>query len=109
MNEVNELLNRLGELEDAPLIWINKKVYDMAQEIKRLNNRVNELEKAVSRKEEEITDLRDEIIDLESKIDESIEYIEENKRTYENDEYCFDDMIDEVTPLLNILKGNDKE
>ena len=36
MGEVNELLNRLGELDEAPLIWINKKVYDMAQEIERL-------------------------------------------------------------------------
>lgn len=37
MNEVNNLLNRLGELDDAPLIWVNKKVYDMAEEIEILN------------------------------------------------------------------------
>lgn len=36
MKEVNDLLKRLGELEDAPLIWVNKKVFDMADEIKRL-------------------------------------------------------------------------
>ena len=43
MEEVNNLLKRLGELEDAPLIWINKKVYDMAQEIKRLKDENEQL------------------------------------------------------------------
>jgi predicted transcriptional regulator len=43
--EVNNLLKRLGELEDAPLIWINKKVYDMAQEIKRLKEENEQLKK----------------------------------------------------------------
>ena len=42
--EVNELLDKLGKLEDAPLIWINKKVYDASKEIERLNNIINELE-----------------------------------------------------------------
>ena len=46
---------------------------------------------------------------FKDRIDKAIEYIEENKRTYENDEYCFDDMIDNVMPLLDILKGVDKE
>ena len=41
MEEVNNLLKRLGELEDAPLIWVNKKIYDMAEEIERLNNIIN--------------------------------------------------------------------
>ena len=45
MKEVNNLLNRLGELDDAPLIWVNKKVYDMAEEIERLNNIINEFDK----------------------------------------------------------------
>lgn len=45
MEEVNNLLKRLGELEDAPLIWINKKVYDMAQEIKRLKEENEQLKK----------------------------------------------------------------
>lgn len=44
MEEVNNLLKRLGELEDAPLIWVNKKVYDMAQEIKRLKEENERLE-----------------------------------------------------------------
>ena len=47
MKEVNDLLKRLGELEDAPLIWINKKVYDMAEEIERLNNIINEIIKCI--------------------------------------------------------------
>jgi len=47
VKEVNNLLNRLGELDDAPLIWVNKKVYDMAEEIERLNNIINELEKDI--------------------------------------------------------------
>lgn len=51
MNEVNNLLNRLGELDDAPLIWVNKKVYDMVEEIERLNNIINELEKWLYKKE----------------------------------------------------------
>ena len=45
--EVNELLDKLGKLEDAPLIWINKKVYDTPKEIERLNNIINELEEYI--------------------------------------------------------------
>lgn len=45
MEEVNNLLKRLGELEDAPLIWINKKVYNMAQEIKKLKEENEQLKK----------------------------------------------------------------
>ena len=36
--------------------------------------------------------------------------MKEGKNLFETyDEYCFDNMIDDVTPLLNILKGSDKE
>ena len=41
-NEVNELLDKLGELEDAPLIWINKKVYDTSKEVERLNKELQD-------------------------------------------------------------------
>lgn len=54
MKEVNNLLNRLGELDNAPLIWVNKKVYDMAEEIERLNNDIKELLKENGNKEKVI-------------------------------------------------------
>lgn len=53
MKEVNDLLKTLGELEDAPLIWINEKVYDMAQEIKRLKEDYMILQNASDEVEEE--------------------------------------------------------
>lgn len=44
MKEVNELLKRLGELDDAPMIWINKKVYENPREIERLKKQNENLE-----------------------------------------------------------------
>ena len=52
--EVNELLDKLGKLEDAPLIWINKKVYDTPKEIERLHNDIKELLKENGNKEKVI-------------------------------------------------------
>lgn len=49
MKEVNDLLNRLGEMEEAPLIWINKKVYDMAEEIERLKEENRELQHRIEK------------------------------------------------------------
>ena len=69
----------------------------------------NELEDRI----DELNNLNEKIsLALESaeyRLDKAVEYIEENKRTYENDEYCFDDMLEDVMPLLDILKGVDKE
>ena len=45
--EVNELLDKLGKLEDAPLIWINKKVYDTPKEIERLQNQLQQKENII--------------------------------------------------------------
>ena len=45
--EVNELLDKLGKLEDAPLIWINKKVYDASKEIERLKNQLQQKENII--------------------------------------------------------------
>lgn len=49
--EVEKLLNKLGKNEDAPMIWINKKVYDapkiikeQQEEIERLNKILNDID-----------------------------------------------------------------
>jgi len=34
--EVRELLNKLEKLDDAPILWINKKLYNYPKEIERL-------------------------------------------------------------------------
>lgn len=47
MNEVNELLDKLEKLENAPLIWVNKKVYDTSKEIERLNNQLQQKENII--------------------------------------------------------------
>ena len=86
MKEVYDLLERLGELEDAPLIWINKKVYDMAQEIKRLKEEYMILQNASDEVEEE----------LQQRIDEAIKWFDNADRRGLNE-------------LLDILKGSDKE
>ena len=49
------------------------------------------------------------IEDILDRNNKAIEYIEENKTTYEGNEYGFDDMLEDVIPLLDILKGSDKE
>lgn len=76
---------------------------------RRILKIVKELYKEIERLTAESTKWESKFYDEAKKVDKAIEYIEENKRTYENDEYCFDNMIDDVTPLLNILKGSDKE
>lgn len=45
----------------------------------------------------------------QDKIDKAIEYIKENKRYHECNEYCFDNMLEDTTELENILQGSDKE
>jgi len=45
---------------------------------------------------------------LNNIINKVIEYIEENKTSFEDNLYCFDNMLEDVTPLLNILKEVDK-
>ena len=42
-------------------------------------------------------------------IGKAIEYIEENKTYHEDNLYCFENMLEDVIPLLDILKGVDKE
>lgn len=53
--EVDELLNKLGNMEDAPLIWINKKVGNLIEEVEQLQQENQQ---------------------LKEKIDKAIEYIE---------------------------------
>ena len=84
--------------------------------IKEKNKRIRRILDICDRKDKEIERLTNELEREKSQVKEygtrlikAIEYVEENKRTHESDEYCFDDMIDDVTPLLNILKGSDKE
>lgn len=71
------------------------KYYKQGKEIERLTN---DLEREKSQVKEYGT-----------RLIKAIEYIEKNKRNCENDEYCFNDMIDDVVPLLDILKGVDEE
>ena len=97
MKEVNDLLNRLRELEDAPLIWVNKKVYDMAQEIERLKEENTILKQTMSN----ISLLINKNAFLKERIDKAIEYIEQH-----NDYFL---LKREVKELLDILKGSDKE
>ena len=97
MKEVNDLLNRLRELEDAPLIWVNKKVYDMAQEIERLKEENTILKQTMSSN----SLLINENAFLKERIDKAIEYIEQH-----NDYFL---LKREVKELLDILKGSDKE
>lgn len=69
MQEVNELLNRLGELEEAPLIWINKKVYDMAQEIERLKIDYQQANDIIVEQSKEIEKLKQELEEEKEKRD----------------------------------------
>ena len=90
MNEVNELLNRLGELEDAPLIWINEKVYDIDKEIERLNKLKEryQLEKEV----------------FKDRIEKAIEYM-----NYTFNISSVKEMYEIMNELEKILQGSDKE
>lgn len=78
-------------------------VYDELEkalkEIKRVKEDYMILQNASDEVEEELQD----------RIDKAIEYIEENKTIHECNEYSFDNMLEDVIPLLNILKGSDKE
>lgn len=69
-NEVNELLDKLGKLEDAPLIWINKKVYDTPKEIERLQNVIKEVREYIKDKwEMELKDSMKDFLDHDELID----------------------------------------
>ena len=122
MKEVNDLLKRLEELEDAPLIWINKKVYDIAQEIKRLKEEYmilqNASDKVEEEKDKEIERLTAESTKWESKfydeakkVDKAIEFIKEN----ENNISSIKDLENNKTynsallSVKDILQGVDKE
>ena len=100
MNEVNELLNRLGELEDAPLIWINKKVYDMDQEIKRLKEEYIMLQNASDEVEEEKDREIERLQDLCNK------YEKEHKTTYEiwkKDIYLYNSLVDRIDKAIEYM------
>ena len=100
MKEVNNLLNRLGELDDAPLIWVNKKVYDMAEEKERLNNDIKVLLKENENKEKVIK-AQDNIIK------EVREYVK--SMTLYNNNKCDTGMKDyQCTHLLEILDKENK-
>ena len=100
MKEVNNLLNRLGELDDAPLIWVNKKVYDMAEEIERLNNDIKELLKENGNKEKVIK-AQDNIIK------EVREYIEKHTVMFKNGDILVDMNVDELLEILDKENNND--
>ena len=87
--EVNELLDKLGQMEDAPLIWINKKLYTLIEEKQRA---IEEYNKLSSHFHNEL-DLR---IKLQERIDKAIEYISNE---------MFDYL--ETPDLLEILGGKE--
>lgn len=101
MSEVNELLDKLGQMEEAPLIWINQKLYTLIEEKQRA---IKEYNKLSSHFHNEL-DLR---IKLQERIDKAIEYIE--KETYPDYERELSHgMYDtQIFELLDILKGGDK-
>ena len=76
-----------------------KEKVEMKKEIERLKEEYVMLQNASDEVEEE----------LQQRIDKAIEYIEENKTTHECNEWGFDNMLEDIIPLLDILKGVDKE
>ena len=82
--EVKELLNKLGEMEDAPLIWINKKLYTLIEEKQRA---IEEYNKLSSHFHNEL-DLR---IKLQERIDKALTCIAE-KDFYKDYEVCINDI-----------------
>ena len=81
---------------------------------------ITEYEKQLQKKDNEIERLKEEYIilqnasdeveeELQQRIDKAIEYIEENKTAHECNEWGFDNMLEDVIPLLDILKGSGKE
>lgn len=115
MNEVNNLLNRLRELDDAPLIWVNKKVYDMAEEIEILNTNLEVANEDLTRIAQ-LLDLEEgcTIYDIEDKIERLNNIINELER-YINEEYIYDELgmkifdVSKLQDKLQELKGEDKE
>ena len=64
--EVEELLSKLGSMEDAPLIWINKKVGNLLEENKKMKKAIEKAQELIrdanSLNESEIDELS-EILD----------------------------------------------
>ena len=110
----------------------NKKIkhptyLEMQEEIERLKEEYMMLQNASDEVEEEkdkeieklntiieiktnrIQDLMSRLSKRQDKIDKAIEHIEENKTTHECNEWGFDNMLEDIIPLLDILKGVDKE
>ena len=99
MNEVNNLLKRLGELEDAPLIWVNKKVYDMADEIQRLKEDIRVFKFTIKTQQEQIQELI-------AREDKAIEEIKSVQKDLEEAEGYYYDWLDKS---IQILRGEDNE
>lgn len=75
--EVKELLDKLGSMEDAPLIWINQRVENLITENKQLKQDIEELNLIVGIRQKR---------NLISKFDK--EYDEEDKKKKPNRDYA---------------------
>lgn len=80
--EVKELLNKLEKLDDAPILWINKKLYEYPKEIERLNNIIKH---------------------TDSWIDRTIEIIKQQPS--EDDTW----ILERLNSIKQCLRGSDKE
>ena len=83
------------------------KIPDYSKKIKRPT--YLELQEEIARLTAESTKWESKFYDEAKKVDKAIEYIEENKTTHECNEWGFDNMLEDIIPLLDILKGSDKE
>ena len=101
--------NRIVYLNQKGINEVVELIKNKDKEIEKLNKQIEEYQKALDETTMDLEREKSQVKEYGTRLIKAIEYVEENKRTHESDEYCFDDMIDDVIPLLNILKGVDKE
>lgn len=120
MKEVNELLKRLGELDDAPMIWINKKVYENPREIERLKKRNENLEvmyqDIVTQAEwhdeelkEEIERLNNVINNFEEELERELNVKEEDTELKHNEYVLIRTTLETVLKRFKKIKGDEKK
>ncbi len=98
--------------EKFQALYKNTKKEEIIEELYYKCKANNELVSEIERLKEEIKGYeqeRERVLNIiEERNHKAIEYIEENKTSFEDNLYCFDNMLEDVTPLLDILKGVDK-
>lgn len=118
-NEKGEIKTENEQLKEW-LVIANKEIERLKEEYVMLQNASDEVEEEKDKEIEKlntiieiktnrIQDLMSRLSKRQDRIDKAIEYIEENKTTHECNEWGFDNMLEDIIPLLDILKGVDKE